>query len=278
MAAPILNNNPQQYSKVGNDWIISAGGGAKPLVIPSAPPLVPTPLPLLEVDGIIVSIDGVLICSPQTLSDVMEAEVSGNFHYSPLKVGPVEGKMMGGGIPILSINTTALALKGEERDLKNRNAGVDSVDYLYEGELVNGIPKSLLNQINYFLNENKDTPPADVFTLWNWKFAGDYSVDVLVTATKQKDNFLDRAKLTEFLGGVSQRLRLLREDFNAIKYVFFNATTPPNNGYTTVSRVASAEEDSTHTVLFKSYDTIAIQPNTGSMVPQSVPIEQQPIV
>jgi hypothetical protein len=262
----ILNNNPEQYIKGINDWIVSAGGGAKPLAIPFGTPISPAPLPLLEVDGIIVNIDGINICSPQTITDVMEAEVSGNFHYSPVKVGPVEGKMMGGTIPILTINTTGLALKGEERDIKNRNAGVDSVDYLYEGELVSGIPKSLLNQINYFLNANKDTPPADVFTLWNWKFAGDYSVDVLITATKQRDNFLDRAKLTEFMGGVSQRLKLLREDFNAIKYVFFNATTPPNNGYTTIARVASAEEDSTHTVLFKTYDTIglALPPVTGS--------------
>jgi hypothetical protein len=266
MAAPILNNNPQRYSKGTNGWVISAGGVVPPLNIPFAPPLTPAPLPLLEVDGIIVNIDGVNICSPQTLTDIGEADSSGNLHYSPLKVGPVNGVMLGGGIPIIKITTTGLAIKGEERDLKNRNAGVDSVDYLYEGELVSGIPKSVLDQVNYFLNENKDIPPADVFTLWNWKFAGDYSIDVLVTATKQKDNYLDRAKLTEFLGGVSQRLKLLREDFNSIKYVFFNATLPPNNGTTTISRVASAEEDSTHTVLFKSYDTIGLElpPVTGS--------------
>ena len=267
MAVPILNNNPQRYSKGVDSWVISAGSNIPPLTIPFAPPLNPAPLPLLEVDGIIVNIDGVInICSPQTLSDITEAENLANFHYSPLKVGPVNGAMLGGTIPIIKINTTNLAIKGEERDIKNRNAGVDSVDYLYEGELVSGVPKSVLDQINYFLNPNKDTPPADVFTLWNWKFAGDYSIDVLVTATKQRDNFLDRAKLTEFLGGVSQRLKLLREDFNAIKYVFFNATLPPNNGTTTIARVASAEEDSTHTVLFKSYDTVTIQPNTGSIV------------
>lgn len=277
MAVPPLTNNPEQYSKVTGGWQVSAAPQVKPLIIGEVPPI-RTPLPLLEVDGFIVSIDGVLICSPQTLQDIRDAEVVGNFHYSPLKIGPVEGKMMGGTIPILTINTTGLAIKGEERDIKNRNAGVDSVDYLYEGELINGLPKSLIEQINYFLNENKDTPPADVFTLWNWKFAGDYGVDVLTTATKQVDNFLNRAKLEEFLLGVSSRLKLLRDDFNSIKYVFFNATTPPNNGTSTISKVASADDESGHTVLFKSYDTIAIQPNTGSAIPQTVPTADVPPV
>lgn len=278
MAVPPLTNNGEQYSKVTGGYQISAGVGVKPLIISEVAPLTPKPLPLLEVDGFIVSIDGIMICSPQTLTDIGEADVSGNFHYSPLKVGPVEGKMMGGTIPILTINTTQLAIKGEERDLKNRNAGVDSVDYLYEGELVNGLPKSLLEQINYFLNANKDTPPADVFTLWNWKFAGDYGVDVLVTATKQVDNFLNRAKLEEFLLGISTRLKALREDFNSIKYVFFNATTPPNNGTSTISKVASADDESGHTVLFKSYDTVVIQPNTGSAIPQTTTTAETPIV
>lgn len=275
MAVPILNKG-EQYSRVTGGWQVSAAPNVKPVILSEVPPL--TPLPLLEVDGFMVSIDGVLICSPQTLQDIRDAEVVGNFHYSPLKVGPVEGKMMGGTIPILTINTTQLGIKGEERDIKNRNAGVDSVDYLYEGELVNGLPKSLLEQINYFLNANKDTPPADVFTLWNWKFAGDYGVDVLVTATKQQDNFLNRVKLEEFLLGISARLKALREDFNSIKYVFFNATTPPNNGTSTISKVASADDESGHTVLFKSYDTVAIQPNTGSAIPQSVPTANVPPV
>lgn len=277
MALPPLTNG-EQYSKVTGGWQVSAAPQVKPLIIGETPPLTPKPLPLLEVDGFIVSIDGLLICSPQTLTDIGDAEAVGNFHYSPLKIGPVEGKMMGGTIPILTINTTQLAIKGDERDIKNRNAGVDSVDYLYEGELVNGIPKSLLEQINYFLNENRDTPPADVFTLWNWKFAGDYGVDVLVTATKQQDNFLNRAKLEEFLLGISTRLKALREDFNSIKYVFFNATTPPNNGTSTISKVASADDESGHTVLFKSYDTIAIQPNTGSAIPQTTTTPQAPVV
>jgi hypothetical protein len=261
-----LNTNSQRYSKGTNGWVISAGGGVPPLTIPFAPPLIPAPLPLLEVDGIIVNIDGVNVCSPQTLTDITEAEVSGNFHYSPLKVGPVNGVMLGGTIPIIKITTTGLAIKGEERDIKNRNAGVDSVDYLYEGELVSGIPKSVLEQVNYFLNPNKDTPPADVFTLWNWKFAGDYAIDVLVTATKQRDNFLNRAKMEEFMMGVNDRLKLLREDFNAIKYVFFNATLPPNNGTTTISKVANPEDESGHTVLFKSYENVAmiVPPVTGS--------------
>lgn len=275
MAVPQITN-PQQYSKVTGGWQVSASPNVKPLFIGEVPPLTPKPLPLLEVDGFIVSIDGVLICSPQMLTDITNAEVSGNFHYSPLMIGPVEGKMMGGSIPILTINTTQLAIKGEERDIKNRNAGVDSVDYLYEGELVSGLPKSLIEQINYFLNENKNTPPADVFTLWNWKFAGDYGIDVLVTATKQQDNFLNRAKLEEFLLGISTRLKALREDFNAIKYVFFNATTPPNNGITTISKVASSEDESGHTVLFKSYDTVAIQPNTGSAIPQTTTTPTEP--
>ncbi len=273
MAVPQLTNQ-EQYSKVVGGWQVSAAPQIKPVIIGEVPPI--KPLPLLEVDGFIVSIDGVMICSPQTLTDITAAEAAGNFHYSPVKIGPVEGKMMGGGIPILTINTTGLAIKGEERDIKNRNAGVDSVDYLYEGELVNGLPKSLLEQINYFLNANKNTPPGDVFTLWNWKFAGDYGIGVLVTATKQVDNFLNRAKLEEFLLGISTRLKGLREDFNSIKYVFFNGTTPPNNGTTTISKVASADDDAGHTVLFKSYDTVAIQPNTGSGIPQSVPTADAP--
>lgn len=252
-----LNQNADRYSKGPDGWLVSASPNVPPLVIPYGTPLTPPPLPLLKVDGIIISIDGINIASPKTISDMNLAFESNDPHYSPVSIGPVNGSMIGGTIPVIPITTSGFTAYGELRDFKNRNAGVDSVDYLYEGPQTQGIPDSLLNQINWVLDSGAELP-ADTFSLWNWKLAGDYSVDVLITATKQSDNFLNRQKLMEFMDGVNSRLKSIREDFNAIKYTFHNGVLPPNNGTTSITRVATTDDDSDHTVLFKDYQPMGM--------------------
>lgn len=251
-----LNQNSERYSKRADGWYISAGANVPPLIIPLGTPLSPPPLPLLKVDGIIISIDGINIASPKTISDMAIADAT-DPHYSPIEIGPVNGSPIGGTIPVIKLSTDGFSAYGDLRDFKNRNAGVDSVDYLYEGPLQNGIPVSLLNQINWFLDPTAPLP-ADTFSLWNWKLAGDYSVDVLLTTTKQVDNYLNRQKLMEFMDGVNTRLKAIRDDFNAIKYTFHNGVLPPNNGTTTVTQIATTEDENEHTVLFKDYQPMGM--------------------
>ena len=149
---------------------------------------------------------------------------------------------MGKTIPIIEINTEALSTLGDSRDANNRFAAVKSVDYGYETEKVSGIPKGLLEQINYTLQE-KGTRPADTFSIWDLGLTGDYSIEALRVQTAQEDGSLDKAKLDAFTSGTSQRLGILRDDFNSIKEIFYNGKNPisATNSFS-FTRVANVED------------------------------------
>lgn len=268
-----VNQSPERYVPSGGGWQITAQPEFKaqfpnstktvpPITIGKGPGIQPAPLPLLEADGIIVVLDGQPLASPQTIAQMAEDDRDNNPHNSPVpRIGTVNGKEMGGTMPVLNLSTKGFLAAGDLRDIKNKRAGVKSVDYLYEGSQTDGIPTNLLNQINYTLNPQRERP-ADTFQVYDLKLGGDYSIQQLVIATKQGDNFLDRQKLETFVTEVGDRLRSLRDDFNAIKSTFFTGTTPPNNGWTTFTQVASADEpDPSHTVVTKEYELTGLTYN-----------------
>jgi len=219
------------------NWVISASPDIKPLVLNEGTPL--EFVPLLEVEGIVVKILGVHLISPVTLKKI---ENNNNPHYSVVQNGEVNKTPMGKTIPIIEINTEALGSLGDSRDANNRFAAVKSVDYGYETEKVNGIPKGLLDQINYTLKE-KGSRPADTFSIWDLGLAGDYSIEQLKVQTAQEDGSLDQKKLDAFTTGTSERLGILREDFNSIKEIFYNGNVPlkATNSYS-FTKVANVED------------------------------------
>ena len=219
------------------NWVISASPDVKPLILNEGTPF--DFIPLLEVEGIVVKILGAYLISPVTLKRIKD---NNNPHYAVVQNGEVNKTPMGKTIPIIEINTEALSTLGDSRDANNRFAAVKSVDYGYETEKVSGIPKGLLEQINYTLQE-KGTRPADTFSIWDLGLTGDYSIEALRVQTAQEDGSLDKAKLDAFTSGTSQRLGILRDDFNSIKEIFYNGKNPisATNSFS-FTRVANVED------------------------------------
>lgn len=218
-------------------WIISASSDIKPLILNEGTPL--QLIPLLEVEGIVVKILGTYLISPVTLKKISDYN---NPHYSVVQNGEVNGTPIGKTIPIIELNTESLSTLGDSRDASNRFAAVKDVDYGYETEKINGIPKGLLQQINYTLKE-KGTRPADTFSIWDLGLNGDYSIQTLVVQTAQEDGSLDKTKLDTFTTGIAGRLDILREDFNSIKEIFYNGKNPlsATNSYS-FTKVANVED------------------------------------
>lgn len=267
-----VEQNPQRYSTAGGGIRISAQAefakqfpdAAKPvppLDIAAGPPLTPAPLPLLEVDGVIVNVDGVLIASAKTIADLAANAADSNPHSSPItsptKVG---GQDIGGSMPTLTVSTSGFVAAGDAQDIKNRKAGVFSVDYLYEGPTTGGIPDHILEQVNYTLNPTRPRP-SDTFEVYKLKLGGDYGIRAIVTETMQTENYLQKDKLARFMTEVTDRMTKLRDDFNGIKRTFFNGATPPNQGTETFTKQASVDDDYSHDVVIKEYQLTGLTVN-----------------
>lgn len=255
-----INQNPQRYKKVENEgrWVVdsrsdSPNSNRSGEIIPIdllTEISTSTIKPLLDVDGIIVQIGvtGDLLISKTTLEDIKK---SNNPHWDYKSNGEIKVKdkkvMVGKTIPIIKITDIAFPLKGSERDVVNRNAGVKEVDYIYEGETEMGIPINLIKQINYTLKEDYNRP-GDTFSIWELSLgdASAYSNDELVVSTLQEDGKFDKVKLNTFIKEVDNRLKILNGDFEMIKGVFYSGNVPTNNGVKKyVNQVADSNSDTT---------------------------------
>ncbi len=264
--------NPQRYSKKDKQWIISAlptpatekeKREIKPLKFDVGLPITDIKA-VLDVDGILVKVGTQYLCSKNTLKVITE---SNNPHYDVVANGkiPVKTKTVtiGKTIPIISIDSTQFSTQGSQRDLVNQNAGVKSVDYIYEGNLNEGVPVNLIKQINYTLGE--ETRPGDTFELYDLKLAdaSAYSIEPLVVTTTQEDGKFDTQKLDSFLLGTKDRLKILQQDFNMIKDTFYAGIAPLSKGIIKIEdRVASAQDDTSFggdTYTKKSSTTVGTQ-------------------
>jgi len=253
MAKQPIEQNPKRYKKKEDKWIISALpkdptkeqiAVIKPLELEIGKPIPKDKLvPLLAVNGIVVKINDFYILSEQTLSDIKN---SNNPHYDIVENGKVMGIPMGKTIPIIEISDKQLEAIGDTRDIANKNAGVLSVDYIYETELEMGIPIGLINQINYTLSPDISRP-GDTFKTLDWSLQSErnptaYDINQLKINTQQdKEKSLDTKKMATFLIGVSSRLKIIRDDFDAIKQCFMNATLPGLSTKTWKNYVASTD-------------------------------------
>jgi hypothetical protein len=243
--------NPNRYIRTNDGWLVSSvsdspngnvNGEIVPLSIPKGTAIPNSSIyTVLEVDGIVIQIDDKYLISPATN---LQIGLSSNPHWDFQQNGTIKGKTIGSSIPIIKIDVSKLVKSGDAQDQKIANAGVESVEYIYETELEMGIPKGLINQLNYTLKEGAQRP-GDSFALWDMNLGDDtlYSIQALNITTAQEDGKLDTAKLREFLGSLGDRLSGLRTDFNSIKETFYNGLPPINKGLIQIqNRVASTED------------------------------------
>lgn len=242
--------NPNRYIRTNDGWLVSSvsdspngnvNGEIRPVTIPKGEDIPNSSIyTVLDVDGIVIQIDDRYLISPTTM---LAIGASNNPHWDYQQNGSVMGKKIGSSIPIIRIDVSKLVESGNGQDLRIANAGVESVEYIYETELEMGIPIGLINQLNYTLKEST-TRPGDSFSLWDMNLGDDtlYSIQALNITTAQEDGKLDTQKLEEFLSQLGTRLGELRKDFNSIKGTFYNGEPPLNKGLIRFKdRVASTE-------------------------------------
>ena len=253
MAKQPIEQNPTRYKKKEDKWIISALPETptkeqiaviKPLELEVGKPIPKDKLvPLLAVDGLVVKINDLYIISPQTLSDIKD---SNNPHYDIVENGKVLGVSMGKTVPIIELSDKHLEAIGNTRDIANKNAGVKSVDYIYETELEMGIPIGLVNQINYTLSPDISRP-GDTFETFDWSLQSElnesaYDITQLKIDNQQdKEKSLDTKKMATFLSGVDSRLQIIRKDFNDIQDCFMHAILPGLSALTWKNYVATTD-------------------------------------
>lgn len=218
-----INQNPDRYSISADrtQWIISASPSISPLVFTFGSPL-PNLIPVLESDGIVVRVLGSNLVSPNTLSEIND---SLNPHYDIEENGTVLGKPMGKTIPIITLDVVPLTRLADGREVSNSIGGVRDIIYGYQDrELIQGLPLSLIQQINWTLTDS-DTKPSDTYSYYDFYTLvqkPEYSIEGLNIETLQADGKLDKGKLKTFITSINQRLQILRKDFNLIKDVFFD--------------------------------------------------------
>jgi len=233
-----IGQNPERYTKEGNRWKISASNDIQPIYLPIGVPLEDIN-PVINVDGIIVKVEEKYLCSPTTLKTIKD---SNNPHYDIVENGKVKVKdkevIIGKTIKIIELDLTKLQTLADSNRIKGLKAGVSDTEYIFEGETTEGISKHLIEQINYTLTSEGERG-IDNFTLYRLKLAPDeaYSVQGLSVVQQDESNngLLDTIKLKVFTEGVSDRLKLLREDFNMIKRMFFDGEVPTNDGKVNIS-------------------------------------------
>ena len=253
MAKQPIEQNPTRYTKKEDKWIVSALSEEptkeqiaviKPLELEAGKPIDKDKLvPLLAVNGIVVKVNDFYIISEQTLSDIKNSQ---NPHYDIIENGKVLGVSIGKTVPIIELSDKHLEAIGNTRDISNKNAGVKSVDYIYETKLEKGIPIGLVNQINYTLSPDISRP-GDTFETYDWSLQSElnptaYDLTQLKIDTQQdKEKSLDTKKMATFLTGVAVGLKIIRDDFDAIKKCFMDATLPGLSSLTWKNYVATTD-------------------------------------
>jgi hypothetical protein len=122
------------------------------------------------------------------------------------------------------------------------------VVYIHEtDEVAPGISKGLVEQINYTLNPNI-ARPKDTFSIWNVNLNADYSMQSLLSETKQAYGIVDYAKVRNYLLGANAKINDLRRDFNTIKELYYKGTIPTSvNGAVEFTQQATGMDDAKST-------------------------------
>lgn len=253
-----IRQNPNRYSKQGTNWVISASPNIKPIYLPIGVPL-QNLKPIIKSNGIVVKVGDNYLCSLETLNTIKD---SNNPHYDIIENGSIKVKdkvvSMGKSVKIIELDVTKLQALTDSRDFMNLQSGVTDVEYTNdETTLIDGIPKKLIDQINYTLDRGSDRPSdkfevVDYFRMVdkvNNPDAAHYTIKPIRTITDQQETIFDPKKLQTFIIELSDQLTLLRRDFNTIQDTFFRGTIPTPNIYGVIveDKVARTDVDDTET-------------------------------
>ena len=255
MSIKLINQNQERYTKEGAQWKISASKDIKPIYLPIGVSLTNLK-PVIKANGIVVKIGGDYLCSLQTINDIKN---SNNPHYDivengKLKVGKKEVSM-GKTIKIIELDVSKLQDIIDGREFQNRQAGVTDVSYINDANngVVEGIPKKLIDQINYTLDKGSERPSdkfevVDYFKMVdkiNNPQAAHYTVIPIRTVTDQQETIFDPLKLQTFIIELSNQLKLLKKDFTQLQNTLFKGDIPLPNQYGLIIEdiIAKTDED-----------------------------------
>jgi hypothetical protein len=267
-----ISQNPDRYSKQGANWVISASPDILPIYLPVGVSL-SNLKPLIKANGIVIKVGEDYLCSTNTLNEI---KVSNNPHYDIVENGEVIVKdkrvVIGKTIKIIELNLTDLTEIIASRDTLNRNAGVIDVIYGPETESIDGVPKGIIDQINYTLDQSSDRP-MDSYSIFDFygmvdymnnPNAAHYKITPLLVQTQQADTVFDPTKLREYLIEVSDKLKLLERDFNFIQDIFYESKLPnsPTTFTETQQAMPDVETNNNHTVRRYSRSQVAFEDNS----------------
>jgi hypothetical protein len=244
-----ISQNPDRYSKQGSNWVISASPDIKPIYLPIGVSLTNLK-PVIKANGIIVKVGESYLCSITTLNEIKQ---SNNPHYDIVENGKIKVKdkevVIGKTIKIIELNTTKLKELVNSRNFMNLQSGVTTIEYTNdERELVEGIPKKLIDQINYTLDKDSERPKdkfevVDYFKMVDKKVNPHYTIAPIRTITDQQETIFDPKRLQTFIIELSAQLALLRRDFNTIQATFFDGIIPTPNVYGIIQEDILAQTD-----------------------------------
>ena len=254
MSIKPLTQNSKRYTKEGAQWKVSASPAIKPIYLPIGTPLTNLK-PVLKANGIVVKVGGDYLCSLQTLNDIKD---SNNPHYDIIENGKLKVKdkevVIGKTIKMIELDVTKLQGIIDSREFQNRQSGVLDVSYIDDAQngLIEGIPKKLIDQINYTLDKDSERPSdkfevVDYFSMVDTKnaSAAHYTIKPIRTITDQQETIFDPMKLQTFIIELGDQLKLLKRDFNTIQDTFFKGEIPTPNIYGLIIEdiVAKTDED-----------------------------------
>ena len=283
-----ISQNPDRYSKQGTNWVISASPDIKPIYLPIGVSLTNLK-PLILANGIIVKVGENYLCSLTTLNEIKQ---SNNPHYDIVENGKIKVKdkevVIGKTIKIIELDITKLKELADSRNFMNLQSGVTTIEYTNdETTLVEGIPKKLIEQINYTLDKDSERPKdkfevVDYFKMVDKVVSPHYTIAPIRTLTDQQQTIFDPKRLQTFIIELSAQLALLRRDFNTIQKTFFDGIIPTPNIYGIIQEDKRAQTDtddldSRHSNrIIDSSVVIAVEPTPIQTVADDAALANQP--
>jgi len=283
-----ISQNPDRYSKQGTNWVISASPDIKPIYLPIGVSLTNLK-PLILANGIIVKVGEDYLCSLTTLNEIKQ---SNNPHYDIVENGRIKVKdkevVIGKTIKIIELDITKLKDLADSRNFMNLQSGVTTIEYTNdETTLVEGIPKKLIEQINYTLDKDSERPKdkfevVDYFKMVDKVVSPHYTIAPIRTLTDQQQTIFDPKRLQTFIIELSAQLALLRRDFNTIQKTFFDGIIPTPNIYGIIQEDILAQTDtddldSRHSNrIIDSSVVIAVEPTPIQTVADDAALANQP--
>ena len=283
-----ISQNPDRYSKQGTNWVISASPDIKPIYLPIGVSLTNLK-PIILANGIIVKVGEDYLCSLTTLNEIKQ---SNNPHYDIVENGKIKVKdkevAIGKTIKIIELDITKLKELADSRNFMNLQSGVTTIEYTNdETTLVEGIPKKLIEQINYTLDKDSERPKdkfevVDYFKMVDKVVSPHYTIAPIRTQTDQQQTIFDPKRLQTFIIELSAQLALLRRDFNTIQKTFFDGIIPTPNIYGIIQEDILAQTDtddldSRHSNrIIDSSVVIAVEPTPIQTVADDAALANQP--